>query len=87
MDQMVTMTNKLRWPTRQHQMAIYKAIKSEDIFTSLLIQNREQSTFKNKSPTPIKGAYLNMTINLKMLALPLPKNNYFLTKILIFLLY
>ena len=55
MDQLATMTTKMNLPTKRHEMAMYKAIKSEAIFLALVTQKREPSTFKCSAPKNIKG--------------------------------
>ena len=56
MDQMLTMTTKLNLPSKCHAMALYKAIKSELVFTAMLMQDREASSFKMAAPKNIKGS-------------------------------
>ena len=55
MDQMLTMTTKLNLPTKRHTMALFKAIKSELVFTAMLMQDREATSFKMIAPKNIKG--------------------------------
>ena len=58
LDQLATMTTKMNLPTKRHQMAMLKAIKSEAIFLAAVIQKREPSTFKQRAPTNIKGLFV-----------------------------
>ena len=63
LDQLATMTTKMNLPSKRHEMAMFKAIKSEVIFLATMIQQREPTGFNATSPKNLKGKKIDVNVS------------------------
>ena len=55
LDQIATLTCKIKFKTGDTRASIYRALKSEAIYMMTLVQNRKVSSFRNKPVSDISG--------------------------------